>query len=209
MKEAAGQVGRGEGWRLQNVEELNQLHPRTFFIPPVMERANLKPKDVVKLVFLLDDKAPSGMEAERMWVQVAGRDGDVYSGFLDNQPSLIKTLKPGDRVRFRAEHVAAIEYDVEQLGYNPVFKAVVNRRVVQEDVLPGRAYRNEPTRADDSGWTILVGGETQDELADRSTYVSSVLGYLTDKFPQLSEVFRSNGGDWLWDSTQNRYVRPI
>lgn len=207
MSERKGQVGRGDGWRLQNVEELSQLHPRTFFIPPATERANLKPKDLVKLIFVLDEEAPNGMEAERMWVQVGGRDGDVYSGFLDNQPSLIKTLEPGDQVQFRSEHVAALQYDVAQLGYNPVLKVMVNRRVIQEDVFPGRAYKDVPTGVDDSGWTILVGGEAQDELQSKSTYISSVLGYLTDKFPRLNEVFRSDGGEWLWDPTQNRYVR--
>jgi hypothetical protein len=189
------------------VEELNKLHPRSYFIPPAAERADLKPGDLVKLVFFLEEHPQGAPEAERMWVQVAGRDGDNYTGFLDNQPSLIMTLKPGDHIKFRAEHVAAIAYDVAALGYDPLLKVMVNRKVVQEDVPPHRAYKDEPARPDDSGWTVLIGDETQDELGVSATFVSSTLGYLTDKFPALTDVFRSTGGEFLWDAIGGHFVR--
>jgi hypothetical protein len=206
MSARAGHQGSEDGWRLQNVEELNKLHPRSYFIPPAAERADLKPRDLVKLVFFLDEHPEGAPEAERMWVQVAGRDGDNYTGFLDNQPSLIKTLKPGDRINFGAEHVAAIAYDVAALGYDPDLKIMVNRKVVQEDVLPHRAYKDEPTRPGDSGWTVLVGDEPHEELGDSATFVSSTLGYLADKFPALADVFRSAGGEFHWDPISGRYV---
>ncbi len=199
-------LGRGEGWRLQNVEELNAVHPRSYFIPAAAERAALKPGDIVKLVFFLEDPPAGSPEAERMWVRVAGREGEVYNGFLDNQPSLIQALQLGDAISFRPEHVAAIAHDPATLGYHPALRAIVSRRVVQEDVFPRRIYKDEPLRPADSGWTILVGDETRDELEDAASFVSSDLGYLTDKFPPLAEPFRSPGGEWLWDSASSRFA---
>ena len=149
MSATGGHTGPGDGWRLQNVEELNKLHPRSYFIPPAAERADLKPGDLVKLVFFLEG-APSGVRGGKD-VGSGGRSKwNNCTGFLDNQPSLIKTLKPGDHIKFGAEHVAEpSRTTLRLLGYDPVLKVMVNRKVVREDVPPHRAYKRTSLRVQD------------------------------------------------------------
>lgn len=96
-------------YTLENVERLNAAHPATFHIPSRTEREGLRRGDVAKLIFTLP-KPINGCDAERMWVEVTGRDGEEYVGRLDSDPLFPDTLgiRSGDTVRFRACHVASI-----------------------------------------------------------------------------------------------------
>jgi hypothetical protein len=38
--------------------------------------------------------------SEELWVEVTAVDGDAFEGTLDNQPTWIRGLSPGDRVQF-------------------------------------------------------------------------------------------------------------
>jgi hypothetical protein len=93
-------------YTLDDAEERNRQAPDTFPIPPAEERANLRPGQIVKLIFAVDTGGEP--QVERMWVVVTGRDGTGYVGTLDNQPVTTDRLTPGMTVRFEPRHVIAI-----------------------------------------------------------------------------------------------------
>lgn len=196
-------------WRLDDVEARAKQNPRTFFIPPPETRRNLQIGDTVKLVFLIEDAQPAEIAAERMWVEVVGLDQGLYAGRLLNQPSAIATLEPGDVVDFGPEHVAAIGVDESVLGYRVNDKAVVSVLLAEADKRPGYLWRGRPSRPGDSGWQLLKGDESDDERNDPSRAEASTLGYLTDKFPELADVFREGkpGDAWRWNEAGHRYER--
>jgi hypothetical protein len=183
--------------------------PETFFIPPAEVRHNLKAGDVVKLLFFIRDPDPQGLEAERMWVDVKSADEGIYVGELLNAPSVIRDLKPGDRIVFEPKHVAAIAVSQAEVGFRVDDRAIISRRLAASAFRPGRLQRDEPTHADDSGWVLLVGDETEPNHFDPQNFAAATLGFLADRFPELEEVFKEGrqGETWEWDETENRYRR--
>jgi hypothetical protein len=92
-------------WSLEDGEDLNRQHPDTFWLPPERARRDLNPGDFAKVIF----RAKDGW-GERMWVEVANRDSRRhYTGKLVNRPVGIGRLLPGDKVKFRPEHVIDID----------------------------------------------------------------------------------------------------
>lgn len=55
----------------------------------------------------------------------------------------------------------------------------------------------------DSGWQILRGDETDDELASTDVVVIWSLGTLADRYPQLETLLASDpaSGEWFPDHT--------
>lgn len=196
-------------WHLDNVEDRAAESPRTFFIPPEQRRHNLQEGDTVKLVFMLNHPSGDEPEAERMWVDVVRADGTSYTGSLLNTPDAIRELKPGDEVTFGPEHVAAVGVNEAEIGYAVQERALVSRRLAAKDVRPGLLWRDEPVQQGDSGWTLMLGDEPASFTEDANNFGTTELGYLTDKFPELEEVFREGGpGDqWRWDEQAGEY-RP-
>ena len=89
------------------VAALAKAFPDAFPIPTRPERENLRPGDMVKLVFVLDPPPTSGPNAERMWVEVRASQPDgVIEGWLTNKPVVITSLGPGAIVAFEPRHVA-------------------------------------------------------------------------------------------------------
>ncbi|HEX4343031.1 MAG TPA: DUF2314 domain-containing protein [Verrucomicrobiae bacterium] len=81
--------------------------PATFWIPPQEQRADLRPGDLVKLIFRItvDDE----MHVERMWVRVTEIKPEYYIGALDNDPYCTNELQSGMRVEFHSDHVIEID----------------------------------------------------------------------------------------------------
>lgn len=191
-------------WHLQDVEEQNRLHPRSFFIPSAEERQSLKPGMQVKLVFIPDQ--PASHEAERMWVTVEEvTHAGQYLGALDNDPVVITELSAGDRVAFAAKHVARIWSD-ELVDFPASKKALANRRIVLEDIQPQVLIFEHPESASDSGWTLLLGTETADEMNDRATFVGPNLGWIAERYPAIVPVLRGAvPGVHVWDESRSGY----
>lgn len=201
--------GRGPGvdFRLADGEDLNRQAPRTFFIPTRAERDALRADDLVKLLFEVVDPRDGMPTAERMWVRVVERDGEEYVGILDSQPNAITTLRPGSRIRFGAEHVIAIFENAPMLA----LRVIVSRRSHETDTRPHFVYRDAPLSDTDSGWCVLVGDETPEELDDPRSCLSQQLGFVLDRWPELGPVFEdgAEGSEWGWDEATRRYVpRP-
>lgn len=100
----------GAEYYLENAEQLHEQSPDTFTIPPRAEREAAKPQDYVKLIFAHPNPIGVSHGAERMWVIITSTNNKgEYEGVLDNDPLEFTTLKAGDVVTFRPEHVIAID----------------------------------------------------------------------------------------------------
>lgn len=192
-------------FRLGNGELQNQRNPRTFFIPTRAEREAVTSGDLVKLLFEIVDPTDDMPSAERMWVQVIEVKSGRYVGVLDNEPGALRSIGPGSRIEFGPEHIISL---MENWPMGEL-KAAVSRRSHVEDLRPRYACRDEPLRPEDSGWQVLVGDETDEELSDASNVLLQPLGFVADRWPELRSMFDAGevGSEWVWDDTTSAYVR--
>lgn len=93
-------------YTLENGEELHQEFPDTFWIPSRIERENLLPGELVKLIFRISHGEEE--DVERIWVIVKERKIDGYVGVLDNDPFCTSELRAGETVMFLPEHIIQI-----------------------------------------------------------------------------------------------------
>jgi hypothetical protein len=102
-----------DGWCLESAEARHAATPDSFWIPPRLDRDSLKRGSLAQLLFQIAiPEDPDGeYNVERMWVEVRGRAGDMYTGVLRNQPASVaegEILDHGATVCFLAEHVIDI-----------------------------------------------------------------------------------------------------
>jgi hypothetical protein len=99
-----------EGWELDNTEELHARNPTKFHIPSRDERTSLQLGARVKLVFLLltERNGQPIIQGERMWCTIREVPAGRYVGTLDSDPATSQALRPGDRIEFGPEHIAAV-----------------------------------------------------------------------------------------------------
>ena len=93
-------------YKLINGIERHNESPETFEIPSAGEIQSLHEGSLVKLGFEED-----GSGAERMWVEVKSIQDNVLEGVLDNDPTLIQSIKAGDSLSFRNENILAIWHE--------------------------------------------------------------------------------------------------
>ncbi len=144
--------------------------PYTFYLPPPDHIDALRPGDIAKAVFYGHPKGRT-YGAERMWVEVTGRDGDKILGTLDNQPFDMPQLSPGDPVTLLPHHIIDVDFqdkdnrpELEGLSRSKQKqywdRCMVDDCVANGSVRVGYIYRETPdlTREDDknpdSGWRI-------------------------------------------------------
>ena len=143
-----------------------------------------------------------------MWVEVLEAPGSgTFAGQLLNEPRELNGLERGDRLTFGPEHVAAINYSAEELGYDPGLFLGVSPRVAAEDRSPALLLFQSSTDPAYSGWYTFTGEEGEHERSPAGLTVWS-LGYLTDRFPEVAAVFREGGSAWTWDACAGTY-RPL
>jgi hypothetical protein len=207
---------RGVDWELGNAEDRNAENPRSFFIPSKAERDSLEVGSSVRLLFLVIDPPPGEPGGERMWLEVEGREDDRYIGALKNQPLAISDLAAGDLIAFGAEHVIAVD-DPRWTPYEDKLAFVSTRLLEDERLDPGvvvhdpsdeqLAPRSDGTRA--SGWQLLVGDETDEELNQPGGIRVPNLAWLMERYPAFGDLVFSGAqdGEWVLDRTTGRYLR--
>ncbi len=79
----------------------------TTFTPHPEARKRLKPGYFVKLAFL-SEVVQNNTDNERLWVEVTGSNGDLFTGVIRSSPAFLKDLFPGETVLFAVEHVCDI-----------------------------------------------------------------------------------------------------
>jgi hypothetical protein len=191
-------------WWLGDGEQLSAEAPRTFFIPPIEHRANLDIGRTAKLLFQCTPRDVGGAvyDGERMWVEVTSKRTDgSYTGRLANTPGIVTELAYGDEVEFERQHVIAIEYTDDELGYAPGAPAVVDARVIREDAAPAWVLHALPPGGKQSVW--FAGLDTKPP-EDRQNVT---LGYLTDKWPELALPFSAGAGRWVRAEGSESYRR--
>lgn len=141
--------------------------PYTFFLPSENELLAIATGDLVKLIFR---PIPEGKDwdAERMWVEITGTDGDHLTGSLANTPLDMPQLRPGDHIGFNRWQVIDLQWSDARATTPPPApepREYWDRCFVDNAILDGRRkveflYREqpEPPREDerfpDSGWRI-------------------------------------------------------
>ncbi len=97
-------------YELDSGVEIQKESPDTFYLPSEESRTNLKPGDLVKLIFRMEKLSdPESLSVERMWVMVKEKNKDCYLGVLDNDPFGEVHLQCGQPVCFGPEHVIQID----------------------------------------------------------------------------------------------------
>jgi hypothetical protein len=166
---------RKPSWRLDDAAMIAAQNPYTFYKPSADAVALLRPGNLVKLIFAFESDDPAAPRAERMWVRIDRIEGERFYGVLDNDPRYIRDLKDTDAVEFDARHI--IQTDVEDPRGDPTARywprCFVTKRVLEEGAPVGYLYREPPDGADDSGWRIMVGDES-DEYMDDSRNIAYV-----------------------------------
>jgi hypothetical protein len=102
-----------DGWTLEDAEDRYQRGEDLYWLPPRWEREHLEDhleaRVYAKLIFLIRFRTHEGREdvrGERMWVNVAAREGEYYHGHLANEPhTTAGSAHEGMAVWFRPEHV--------------------------------------------------------------------------------------------------------
>jgi hypothetical protein len=100
-------------YRVENVEERAKEHPATFRIHSRTAREQVRVRDYVKLILLLDPapapttsrQRPAG---ERPWVEVMSVANGRYVGKIVNDPVVV-AAKIGDVIEFGPEHIADLQ----------------------------------------------------------------------------------------------------
>lgn len=99
-----------DGYDLEVVEQANAAdHP--FLRHPIPDddaRYNVKPGDIVKLIFRYRDhivKNGQTFSGEHMWVRVTESGGAYVVGRLDSGPQFTTMLKSDDEVHFHPKHI--------------------------------------------------------------------------------------------------------
>lgn len=165
------------GWYLENVYEIKLEAPYTFYVPSKEVIDQLKPGDIVKLIFTAD-KGKDGFIGERMWVEITERTGHAFKGELNNEPFIVESLELGTEIAFGAENICDTEYEdpwAEDL--DAYFDTKV---LVSNDVLERKEFnfllRDKAEEPEDSGWTIMTGFEDEEELNDPEQFHYIAIG---------------------------------
>lgn len=186
---------------LQNVEKSHCEAPRTFSIPRLEQRVALKVGDLVKLVFESDRPSTKGFTAERMWVEVREVRAADFVGALDNQPSFLANLQPGDLIEFGPEHVAALDSPPSGLQLPLGQFALVSRDLLGAGAFPTEAYRQVPASSDSSGWVVVS------EHGATPGLVPMLVDDLVAAFRILDSILDEPvGSRWKWDPDRLEYA---
>ncbi len=100
-----------DGFILRSGLDAHNSNPDTFSIPPIDEIQKLDKGNIVKLIFeiqTIDEKGQEEINLERMWVTIIEREGEWFTGLLDNQPFCTDDIHPGTKLSFNSEHIIDI-----------------------------------------------------------------------------------------------------
>lgn len=206
-------------WYLDNVFNLNNESPYTFYIPSSEVLDKLKIGDLVKLIFVTDEASDDEFRGERMWVRIDNITGNKFRGILDNEPYRLP-LNIGDEISFGIENICDTEYhDPNSSEWDFYFDTFVT---VSNDVLDKSEFnfmlRDYPNGEGDSGWSILSGYEDDEFLSDSGNLQivsigvilnidDSILAFIQE--PPLCAYERNGEGkfikidDYDWDNYLN------
>jgi len=165
-----------KSWHLENVQQIADEFPYTFYKPSSEVVSQLKVGNEVKLMFEFESDDPEAPSAERMWVEITSITDDGYIGKLDNEPAYIQDIKYEDPVEFQVCHIVDTDLKdpVPSITDKYIKRCFVTNNILYDGEPVGYLYREEPDHDDDSGWRFTTGIETDEYMDDagNSSYVS-------------------------------------
>jgi len=206
------------GYELDDPRPNKREAPYTFYLPGDEQLEEVAAGVLVQLIFRAVPQTET-YDAERMWVKVDHRDGDVLSGTLDNEPVDIPGLALGDSVSFRLHHIIDIVWQdpAQKERFETDFNNWFARCFVDKAVLEGRAragflYREEPEhkeddRYPDTGWRIRADvDELSDEEYDQNPSPSYVaIGAVLNKDDSFVDLLSAPVGSAFLRGEGNVY----
>ena len=183
-------------WRLRDADPIAAEHPYTFYKPSRELISRVQTGENVKLIFDFESPDPEAPSAERMWVLVDEVLGENrFRGRLDNHPSWISDLKPGDPVTFEACHIINTEHDDDNnLVEKYIKRCYVTNRILLDHQPVGYLYREEPDSEDDSGWRITANDESDEYMEDANNSAFVSLGAVLSVDDSFRELLESPAG---------------
>lgn len=184
--------------KLENVEETAKNNPDSFFIPTIEERKSKAVGESVRLHFHLDNPTENEPHAERMWVTVTKRPNLFrgYKGTLENMPAYIEDLKIGDEVVFKPCHIAQtiVKKDESMWIDCANQKALVSDMCFNEGECVRFLYREKADRAQDSGWRMFTGHESEEYNNDPNNIRVVDVSFMLDKDSSLLKPLKESVG---------------
>ena len=165
-------------WHLADAAELAARHPYTFYKSSPEAIAQVRPGEVVKLIFAFHSDDPQAPGAERMWVLVdTVEPNGHFTGKLDNMPGYIADLHAQDPIAFDARHIINTQHDDDDNLVNRYAGlCFVTKKVLEDGAPVGYLYREEPDNDSDSGWRFTANDESDDYMNDSANVALVSLG---------------------------------
>jgi hypothetical protein len=196
-------------WHLTDAAELAARHPYTFYKSPPEAIAQVRPGEVVKLIFAFHSDDPQAPGAERMWVLVDTLEANGhFTGKLDNMPGYIADLHAKDAIAFEARHIINTQHDDDDNLVNRYAGlCFVTKRVLEDGAPVGYLYREEPDNDDDSGWRFTANDESDDYINDSANVALVSLGAVLsvdDRFIALLDA--PTGSAYAFDHNTQQFM---
>ena len=191
-------------YSLENVQELNQQFPRTFLIPDKEEIENLEIGELVKLIFAMKKPQINGCQAERMWVEIIEKNGNYFTGKLDNDPYYLKTIKCGDSITFKKENIAGLYGGKSSFDEN--LFAIITKRALTNRQINYVVKSDDIDNEQDSGWQLFYGDEDEAYLDDTSNGSIISLEQVLVFEPLLESVFSGTGTSYEYSESENKFL---
>jgi len=198
---------------LEDVVKVAREYPETFFIPSAHERKSQRIGDSVRLHFRLKNPSTDEPEAERMWVTVTQEQGFFrpYKGLLQNSPAFIEDLEEGAEVTFKSCHIAQtiIKKRDPRWIHCANLKAVASEMCFFDGECVRFLYRQDANRAEDSGWSMFTGHETEEYNNDPRNFRIVNVGYMVARDPSLRQPLKEGVGAAFERSTKEEPWRRV
>ena len=196
-------------WHLADAAELAARHPYTFYKSPPEAIAQVRPGEVVKLIFAFHSDDPQAPGAERMWVLVDTVEAHGrFSGKLDNMPRYIADLHAKHTITFAACHIINTQHDDDDNLVNRYAGlCFVTKKVLEDGAPVGYLYREVADNDSDSGWRFTANDESDAYMNDSANVALVSLGAVLsvdDRFIRLLDA--PAGAAFAFDHNTQQFV---
>ncbi len=191
-----------KSYHLEDISVQQNSDPRHFLKPTNEELDSLQIGELVRLFFVFDFKTNDGCRAERMWVEISEINAESLKGFLTNEPVYIKDLQVGDLVEFKRDNIATviIKSDFEEKKLALISLKALKAKEVNWLV------RDEPDNAQDSGWQLFYGDESESYLDDSKNCVIISMEEALQFEPRLEKAFLSEHDAFEWSEKDGDFI---
>ena len=91
---------------------------------------------------------------------------------------------------------------------NKLRLVIASRRLFESDAFAGYVYREEPDHPNDSGWRVMVGDETEEDVDDADAFGMYSESDLTEITPHFSAVIETPWPcEFERDGSEDEFVR--